>query len=156
MKKFQTSSYEFSIPRQVSRQISQDLFRQEQEILDKILLFHKVTRCKSRQDKFTFGTQVSSFKMLDSRNSNFQEIPDIMKTPFDKFEDKITFGASSDKRKLILMQTDRTNLFSVQVDKFKERFQDKLIFIFYFIREFVSKLISSIYGVYFTLINVMS
>ncbi len=37
MKKFQTSSYEFSIPRQVSRQIFQDLFRQEQEILDRIL-----------------------------------------------------------------------------------------------------------------------
>jgi hypothetical protein len=50
--------------------------------------------------------------MLDSRNSKFQEIPDIMKTPFDKFEDKITFGASPDKRRLILMQTDRTNLFS--------------------------------------------
>jgi hypothetical protein len=36
--------------------------------------------------------------MLDSRNSNFQEIPDIMKTPFDKFEDKLTFNANPQKK----------------------------------------------------------
>ena len=32
-----------------------------------------------------------------------------MKTLFDKFEDKITFGAIPDKRRLLLMQTDRIN-----------------------------------------------
>ena len=30
-----------------------------------------------------------------------------MKTPFDKFEDKLTFSANPDKKRLILMQTDR-------------------------------------------------
>ena len=79
----------------------------------------KLTRCK--EDKFTFDSTKASFKMLDSRNSNFQEILDKMKTeedsfwqvrrqtyfrcksrqkktPFDaNWQDKSAFGASPDK-----------------------------------------------------------
>jgi hypothetical protein len=54
--------------------------------------------------KITFGSTKTSFKISI-------QIPDktkdMLKTLFDKFKDKITFGAIPDKRRFLLMQTDR-------------------------------------------------
>ena len=53
---------------------------------------------KSRQDKLTFGMQVSSLRCSIQVPDKFK---DILKTPFDKIKDKITFGAIPDKRRLL-------------------------------------------------------
>ena len=119
MKRFTVSNYEFLVLVKYSRQDSK---------------LHKATRCKEKfisstkvrqkeiSDNFKqilsfetrfkipdakrqkFGTQVSSLKCSIQVPDKFK---DIMETPFDNFKDKITFGAIPDKRRLLLMQTDR-------------------------------------------------